>query len=93
MNDLVKAQNGDFVADCEATPPHLRPAPPTEEAKANARLIAAAPEFLRALRDLAVWASESPEGRGAWEYVNACAAVSWANGEQYQDIRNTPTTD
>jgi hypothetical protein len=49
MSDLIKARNGDFVADCEATPPHLRPAPPTEEAKANARLIAAAPDMLAAL--------------------------------------------
>ncbi len=24
VSDLVKAQNGAFVADCEATPPHLR---------------------------------------------------------------------
>jgi len=49
MSDLVRAQNGVFVADCEATPPHLRPAPPTEEAKANARLIAAGPVMLAAL--------------------------------------------
>lgn len=64
-----------------------------EEAQANARLIAAAPRLLQALRDLAAWAGESPEGRGAWEYVNACAAVSAAEGESYKDIRNTPTTD
>jgi len=62
-------------------------------AQANARLIAAAPQLLQALRDLAAWAGESPEGRGAWEYVNACAAVSAAEGEPYKDIRNTQTKD
>ncbi len=52
MLDTVRGPNGEFIADCERTPHCDRPAPPEPECMANARLIAAAPELLDALKTL-----------------------------------------
>ena len=52
MLDTVRGPNGEFIADCERTPHSDRPAPPDPECMANARLIAAAPEMLEALKTL-----------------------------------------
>lgn len=52
MLDTVRGPNGEFIADCERTPHCDRPAPPEPECMANARLIAAAPDMLDALRRL-----------------------------------------
>lgn len=49
--DAVYAQSERFIADCELTPYDARPQPPNSTDAANARLIAAAPELLEALRD------------------------------------------
>ena len=48
--DLVVSHSGRAIADCEATPYGDRPAPPNSEDAANARLIAAAPDLLEALK-------------------------------------------
>jgi len=42
--------------------------------------------LVQALRDLAVWATYQPRGRGTWQYVNACSAVAKAEGRDYSDI-------
>jgi hypothetical protein len=39
-----------MIADCELTPMHQRPAPMQEQDRANARLIAACPDLLAALK-------------------------------------------
>ena len=47
--------------------------------EANARLIAAAPELLDALRECVQWIEESPEGEAATQ--KAHAAIAKAKGE------------
>jgi hypothetical protein len=58
----VFTNNGVFVADCCKQPPR-------EECEANARLIAAAPDMLAALREIA-------EGRGAYKMDRLAFAES-----------------
>ena len=51
-DDMVCSQEGRIIADCESTPYAMRPAPPIVEDKANATLIAAAPELLQLVKDM-----------------------------------------
>ena len=57
-DDMVCSQEGRIIADCESTPYAMRPAPPIVEDKANATLIAAAPELLAALNAASEWLND-----------------------------------
>ena len=57
-DDMVCSQEGRIIADCESTPYAMRPAPPIVEDKANATLIAAAPELLAALKAASEWLND-----------------------------------
>ena len=74
--DIVLGPNNETVADCERTPFKERPAPPTLEDMANARLIAAAPELLDACRvALSVFKAQFPYEHGNPEVGSAWGAL------------------
>ena len=62
LDDTVyqAGKGGRRICDCELSPPHLRPAAPNETDKANARLIAAAPDLLAALESLLDHCGDEP---------------------------------
>lgn len=64
----------DFVGDNPYTVPK-------EQAEANARLIAAAPELLAALEGMIEWARRVRHANPGMEVVNAINAIAKATGE------------
>lgn len=61
-------------------PPHVGGIIPAEQLKANARLIAAAPELLEALKELADLYDTDEGCRSLPEYIAARAAIAKAIG-------------
>lgn len=82
--DMVRSRDR-FIADCQAAPMSARPCPATPEDMANARLIAAAPDLLEALKRLRDWWATEPEDRDGDEmpadvFDGMHAAIAKAEG-------------
>lgn len=75
-DDMVCSQEGRIIADCESTSYAMRPAPPIVEDKANATLIAAAPELLEELKETLTYHPGVTHGRCGFcgHYGDDCRA-------------------
>ena len=69
--DICEAGAGNMLADLAKC----------KNAEANARLIAAAPDLLEALREMAEhWPPQKPESPAFMAYINAMSAIAKAEG-------------